>query len=193
MVGTRARAVQRSNGRPGATPGAIPAPLLCGRSAHGRASSRWRVRALFAAACGACWQRRSCQARSGDSCPHDTALRCQLTLIIVERAVASETPSHTFSCHRAHADAFPVSRRPTGCPPPVSSTTATVAAPTLIATTTSSKSSMGHHSSAPGRISLTTARLGAGWGLIVQAFQGARLICHDPKAALAETRHCDTI
>ena len=46
-------ALQRSNGRPGATPGAIPAPLLCGRSAHGRASSRWRVRALSAAACGA--------------------------------------------------------------------------------------------------------------------------------------------
>ena len=45
-------ALQRSNGRPGATPGAIPAPLLCGRSAHGRASSCWRVRALFAAACG---------------------------------------------------------------------------------------------------------------------------------------------
>ena len=41
-----------------------------------------------------CWQRRSCQGRSGDSCPHDTALRCQLTLLIAERAVASETPSH---------------------------------------------------------------------------------------------------
>ena len=83
-----------------------------GTSAHGRMSSRWRVRTMLAPTC---WQRRSCQGRSGDSCHRDTALRCQPAHRGARRGV-SKHPFIPFSCHRTHADAFPVSRRPTGRP-----------------------------------------------------------------------------
>ena len=113
--GERARCNAATAGR-AQHPAQYPPPCCAGGVlTDGRAAAGACAPCLQQHAAPKCWQRRSCQGRSGDSCHRDTALRCQPAHRGARRGV-SKHPFIPFSCHRTHADAFPVSRRPTGRP-----------------------------------------------------------------------------